>query len=80
MPVCDGFQATARIRELEKAGKIRRNIPIVAMTAHAMFGDGERCIDAGMDFYVTKPLNAKVLQELLNKIATIRSSPVEEEA
>jgi CheY-like chemotaxis protein len=74
MPVCDGLQSTTRIRELEKTGKIRGNIPIIAMTAHAMPGDGERCINAGMNFYVTKPLNAKVLQELLSSIAETRSS------
>ncbi|KAH7431197.1 hypothetical protein KP509_08G035900 [Ceratopteris richardii] len=68
MPVCDGFEATARIREIEKNNNGRRT-PIVAMTAHAMSGDGDRCISAGMDFYVSKPLNAKKLQELLQSAA-----------
>lgn len=70
MPLCDGFEATAKIRELEKSQKKNSRIPIVAMTAHAMSGDGERCIAAGMDFYISKPLNAKKLQELLQGVAT----------
>ncbi|XP_024535096.1 uncharacterized protein LOC9658361 [Selaginella moellendorffii] len=64
MPICDGFQATTKIREMEK-NKGMSSTPIVAMTAHAMFGDGDRCIAAGMDGYISKPLNAKKLQELL---------------
>jgi len=54
MPVMDGFQATAAIRESEKSGN--RHIPIIAMTAHALKGDQERCIAAGMDGYVSKPI------------------------
>jgi signal transduction histidine kinase/CheY-like chemotaxis protein len=56
MPVMDGFQATAAIRERERASG--GHIPIVAMTAHAMRGDRERCLAAGMDGYVAKPLRA----------------------
>jgi len=54
MPGVDGFEATHRIREQEKA--TGRHIPIVAMTAHALEGDRERCIAAGMDAYVPKPV------------------------
>ena len=54
MPVMDGLEATRQIRKIEQQTK--RRIPIVAMTAHAMKGDRERCIDAGMDAYVTKPV------------------------
>ncbi|KAH7422381.1 hypothetical protein KP509_12G006200 [Ceratopteris richardii] len=68
MPVCDGFEATARIREIEKNNNARRT-PIVAMTAHAMSGDGDRCISAGMDFYISKPLNARKLEELIQSVA-----------
>jgi CheY-like chemotaxis protein len=67
MPVCDGFQATRRIRELETSEK-RKHTPIVAMTAHAMCGDGDCCIALGMDFYISKPLKAKKLQGLIQVI------------
>jgi two-component system, sensor histidine kinase and response regulator len=59
MPEMDGFEATAAIRESEaKAGG---HIPIVAMTAHAMKGDEERCLHAGMDGYVAKPIQRQQL-------------------
>ncbi len=59
MPEMDGLEATAAIREREKS--TGRHVPIVAVTAHAMKGDAERCLAAGMDAYVTKPLQAKEL-------------------
>jgi signal transduction histidine kinase/DNA-binding response OmpR family regulator/HPt (histidine-containing phosphotransfer) domain-containing protein len=59
MPEMDGFEATARIREREKA--IGGHIPIIATTAHAIKGDRERCLEAGMDEYVTKPIEAAEL-------------------
>ncbi|MCO5581908.1 hypothetical protein L7F22_035797 [Adiantum nelumboides] len=70
MPICDGFSATAQIRELERARGKAIYTPIIAMTAHAMSGDGDRCLAAGMDFYISKPLNAKKLQEMLHGYAT----------
>ncbi|MGC8908390.1 MAG: response regulator [Desulfomonilaceae bacterium] len=63
MPKMDGFQATAAIRNLE--AETGRHIPIVAMTAHALKGDEERCLAAGMDAYVSKPIK---LQELFRVI------------
>ena len=66
MPEMDGFQATAAIRDLQKKGA--RRIPIVAMTAHAMKGDRERCLDAGMDGYVSKPVQSKLLYETIESI------------
>jgi two-component system sensor histidine kinase/response regulator len=59
MPEMDGFEATAKIRELEE--KKGAHTPIIAMTAHAMKGDRERCLDAGMDDYVPKPISSEAL-------------------
>jgi PAS domain S-box-containing protein len=64
MPGMDGLEATARIRSLESHTK--RHTPIVAMTAHAMKGDRERCLQAGMDEYVSKPLR---IHQLLDAMA-----------
>lgn len=67
MPEMDGFEATAAIRAREQSqGK---HIPILAMTAHAMKGDRERCLNAGMDSYLSKPLNATLLYEELERLA-----------
>ena len=63
MPTMDGFEATRAIRAMELDSGT--HIPIVAMTAHAMKGDRERCLEAGMDGYVSKPIN---LQELYGQI------------
>ena len=66
MPLIDGFEATRRIRENE--GPDRRSI-IIAMTARAMRGDRERCLDAGMDDYLSKPLEPRELDRVLEKWA-----------
>ena len=67
MPEMDGFEATRRMRQREQnAGT---HVPIVAMTAHAMSGDRERCLDAGMDDHVTKPISRKVLEETVERYA-----------
>ena len=65
MPDMDGFEATRQIRAWEQS--TNQHIPIIAMTAHAMTGDRERCIDAGMDDYVTKPLEPRVLFNALDR-------------
>jgi CheY-like chemotaxis protein len=59
MPEMDGLEATATIREKERVKGT--HIPIIAMTAHAMKGDRERCLEAGMDGYVTKPIKASTM-------------------
>jgi len=61
MPVMDGLSATRAIREMERESPGRPRQTIIAMTAHAMKGDREMCLKAGMDEYVTKPLNKKAL-------------------
>ncbi len=63
MPELDGFEATARIREEEKESG--DHIPIIAMTAHAIQGDREKCIDAGMDDYISKPIVAEKFFEVI---------------
>ena len=67
MPVMDGFTATRAIREREMFSL--EHLPIIAMTAHAMTGDREKCIDQGMDDYVSKPIDRKELSEILERIS-----------
>jgi signal transduction histidine kinase/DNA-binding response OmpR family regulator len=66
MPEMDGLEATRRIRAEEKARGGR--IPIIAMTANAMQGDKERCLDAGMDGYVSKPVKPEVLYQEIDRV------------
>jgi CheY-like chemotaxis protein len=65
MPEMDGFEATAAIREMEKHTGVRT--PVIAMTAHAMGGYKERCLEAGMDGYVTKPIHREALLQTLEE-------------
>jgi signal transduction histidine kinase/ligand-binding sensor domain-containing protein/CheY-like chemotaxis protein len=67
MPEMDGFEATACIRDAESEAE--RYTPIVAVTAHAMAGDREQCLRAGMDHYISKPINFQALQDLVNHCA-----------
>jgi signal transduction histidine kinase/CheY-like chemotaxis protein len=69
MPELDGFQATAVIREKEKVSGL--HIPIVAMTAHAMKGDKERCLAAGMDGYISKPIRAESLTNVIEALVSV---------
>jgi signal transduction histidine kinase/CheY-like chemotaxis protein len=68
MPVMDGLEATREIRSRES--QTGRHIPIVAMTAHAMKGDRERCIEAGMDAYISKPVQSAELWRVIEFVAT----------
>jgi signal transduction histidine kinase/ActR/RegA family two-component response regulator len=65
MPVLSGFDATREIRELEQS--IQSHTPIVAMTANAMTGDRERCLAAGMDDYVAKPIDRAFLSQVVTR-------------
>jgi PAS domain S-box-containing protein len=77
MPEMDGFEATAAIREHEQA--TGRHVPIIAMTAHAMKGDRERCLAAGMDDYISKPLQTRRLFEMMEAIVPDAPPPAADE-
>ena len=74
MPVLDGYSATRRWREIESGQAPVRHLPIVAMTANAMAGDRQRCLDAGMDDYLAKPVTRDLLDACLKR--WLRSSGV----
>jgi PAS domain S-box-containing protein len=86
MPIMDGLEATRQIRDLQST-VLNHQIPIVAMTASAMSGDRERCLQAGMNEYVTKPVSPRAMAEALDKwlirdpegIMTNRTSGLREE-
>jgi len=69
MPKMDGFQATRLIRDKEKETGL--HLPIIAMTAHAMKGDREKCLAVGMDDYIAKPLNVKQLSETIARVMSL---------
>ncbi len=66
MPVMDGFEASRKIRDPQSA-VCDQSIPIVAMTANVMQGDREKCVDAGMDDYISKPVDPEDLQKVLQR-------------
>jgi PAS domain S-box-containing protein len=81
MPRMDGYEATRAIREIENSNTWQRpRCRIIAMTANVMSGERERCLEAGMDDYVSKPLRAKPLTEALNRISVLVQTKAEAEA
>ena len=70
MPIMGGFEATAKIREYEREEGLVRS-PIIALTAHAMLGDREKCIQAQMDEYLSKPLKQNQMMQTILKCATL---------
>ena len=67
MPVLDGYGATRRWREIEQERKLDHRLPIVAMTANAMAGDRQKCLDAGMDDYLAKPVTRNDLERCIER-------------
>jgi CheY-like chemotaxis protein len=67
MPVMDGLSATRLIRNLE-TGVVNANVPILAMTAHATPEDMEKCLDAGMNGYLSKPINKEKFEDCVSEI------------
>lgn len=65
MPVMDGFDASREIVRRKETGDIQNKMPIIALTANAMAGDRERCLEAGMDMYLTKPVRKHALKEAI---------------
>ena len=74
MPEIDGLEATAMIRSREQ--RTAGHIPIIALTAHAMKGDQERCLATGMDAYLSKPIDARQLIELISKYSPRLATPL----
>jgi len=72
MPELDGFDATRRIRAMEQAGKLPGHLPVIALTANAIKGDRERCVEAGMDDYVSKPFEPRTLLQTMGRFLAIQ--------
>ena len=75
MPDMDGFELTRQIRAEEGARSERGRTPIVALTANALKGEAERCVAAGMDDYLTKPLTLDRLREAVSRWTTVQATP-----
>jgi len=74
MPEMNGFEATKKIRQMERDGKIvaskNKRLPIIALTANAIKGDQEKCLEAGMDNYLAKPIKLNELLETIDRMLT----------
>ncbi len=78
MPEMNGFEATGMIRD-SKSKVSNHDVPIIAMTAHAMKGDREKCLESGMDDYISKPVSDTALHEVLEKYITLEGIPLEKD-
>lgn len=67
LPILSGYEVAAEIRDREKKGHIKRRNIIIACTANSMEGDRQRCLDAGMDDHIVKPINEMVINSVLHK-------------
>ena len=74
MPEMDGFAASREIRRREATGAFQGHLPIIAVTANALKGDCKICLDAGMDDYLSKPIDAVRLQGILGKFLNGRGT------
>lgn len=68
MPGMDGYEATIHIRNMEKENPDRKRVPIAALTAHALHDVEQKCLEVGMDKFVTKPLKLDVIKNLLDTL------------
>lgn len=75
MPEVDGFTATKKIREMEPP---KNAIPIIAITAHALVGDREKCLEAGMNEYISKPVNANEIVQMIDNLLSISKIKLED--
>ena len=76
MPEMNGFECTAHIREREQLRG--SHLPIIAMTAHAMAGDEARCLAAGMDAYLSKPIQPDGLFDVIDRYLNLSRLPISE--
>jgi Amt family ammonium transporter len=79
MPEMDGFEATRRIREMECGGQLAGHPPIIALTANAIKGDRERCLESGMDDYIGKPFEPDMLLEMIGRLLAAKEGKQAEE-